>query len=125
MEHNGFAAVLFGIFIVFNVVFWTFWGCHVAFSKDNVTIYAWGSYGDFIKMYNSIKWTHFYKDFVTADDPSTFHSHSWVSRVGIIKFKDVGMILDPISYLRYQIWWIKKIHDDKIIKTNTNPPWKQ
>jgi hypothetical protein len=110
------------IFIV-NLIFWADYSWHVSNSKKNCSSYASGSFDDFIKMYNSTTWKNTWPNFMTAEEPGddSFKTSNWVSKVGIIRFKNIGMILDPISYIKYLIWW----HDRSLTPSNPNPPWRK
>jgi hypothetical protein len=114
-------SIMIGIFLIFgSTALLTDWIWHLGEAKDNTTSYAWGNFDDFLRMYNSTKWTNIYKDFVTQEDKN-MNNISWVSENGTIRFNRIGMKLDLISYIRYKIWWKNKKELVKNIKQVENP----
>jgi len=113
--------IMIGIFLILgSIVLLTNWTWHLGEAKEDTTSYAWGNFNDFLRMYNSTKWTNIHKDFVTQWDEN-WNSISWVSKIGIIRFNRIGMKLDLISYICYKIWWMSKKAPVESIKQVENP----
>jgi hypothetical protein len=103
----GFLTIIAMLFLIGAMFLLIAWGIHLN-QANKITIgYAWGNFDDFLRMYNSTKWTNIYEDFTTEWD-SNMNVISWVSKNGVIRFNNIGMKLDLISFIRYTGWWMKK-----------------
>jgi hypothetical protein len=97
-------ALLIAGFIVVNILFWANYLTHIDMAKEECPDkYANGNFTQFMREFANRSWRRQnkwrYSYFGIGDDYLVNYIHA-----DIIKFGEVGMILDPWSYLRYKIW---------------------
>lgn len=81
------------------------WGIHIEMVKENCKKWKWGSFKDFMKEFNKIEWKRDnYYPCSFFGPQNSFFSHQSQIHASIIKFNDMGMILYPWSFLRFQFF---------------------
>jgi len=92
-------AIAIGILIYIGM-----WTVYLDMVTDHCDTYAWGTFAQFEREYAKRQWEQ------QADFPQSHFSvwmnlhHNSEIHADIIKFDDVGMLLNPMDFLLFKLW---------------------
>jgi len=112
-------------FITFVIVASTIWESsrYMTISHQHNKTWGYATFSTFLKEYNKSVynwsiWKHFKNSLFSKDSRGEVYHNGYI-HAGIIRFGDKGMVLYPLSYLRF-LWWKKK--EIKRINMEENEP---
>jgi len=89
------------LFILFGIL--VPWSVHVSMVKgEDLALIRKSNYSDFVKEFNKREW-RFDKRFIGWFGKDEFPRKNQI-HASIFMFDGVGMILDPISFFRFNLW---------------------
>ncbi len=94
--------IIISAILLFSItIFLVFYSTHISMNKNREYIYGYANFKTFLKEFNKKTWIREarwpYSYFTKEYDSNKIHA-------SIIQFDNKGMILYPLSYIRFSIW---------------------